>query len=417
MEWYCKVNDKETGPLDFHDLERMLQSGEVKADTLIKTNSASEWVKLIESGLVELDTGAEKIVPPPLPGGKSIVTDVSAVLENAERIAVNILDAAPQHAIATFRDLKEMDWKAEILPIDSSNLNDLMKSGVFWSSVLLGVTPLFIVTLQEADAQLTVFALFFAALWGVLFHKFIMKADSGLKWTAGALFFTGVIGINLLLLAYTFIIPDFFLNLVNSDIATVRLFGFVFQVGICEELCKLLPVLIYAVFKFRSVNPVTMIEVGVFSGLGFAAFENVSYGHDFVLNTYVQTMQYGEAGLAAGVHTAMVATMLRSLSLVFCHAVWSGIFAYFVSTVAVTRRRIIVLFFLGLAVSSVLHGIYNWFVGVQPTVAALLAGFSFALFYGYLSKVSRSGVEGTAPAKDESRPEVPADAATEPAAV
>lgn len=35
--------------------------------------------------------------------------------------------------------------------------------------------------------------------------------------------------------------------------------------------------------------------------------------------------------------------------------------------------------------AAVLHGAYDWLTGLQMTMAA--AGFSFVLFYGYLSKL------------------------------
>jgi RsiW-degrading membrane proteinase PrsW (M82 family) len=379
MEWYCKINDEQLGPLNEEDLVRMVESGEIRADTLVKRDESSDWVKLIDSGLVELDSGT---AGKDQPNGKN-------TMSNVERIATNIIDAAPHHVISTFSDLKHMDWKAEVLPIDSSNLGTLMKDSVFWSVVLFGIIPLLIITINGQDMQLTAFALFFAALWGVLFHKFVIKSSASWKWLVASLFITGVGGINLLLWLYAHILPDFYIEMAGSENAVVRLLGLVLQTGICEELIKLLPVLIYVVWKRKAINPIVLIEIGVFSGLGFAAFENVSYGHDSVVRSYMLTSRYGEAGLAVGVHRAMTTTMLRSISLVFCHAVWSGTFAYFVSVAAASRKRIIALFLVGLTVSATLHGVYNWFCGVQPTVAALIAGFSFALFYAYLSKVDR----------------------------
>ena len=79
--------------------------------------------------------------------------------------------------------------------------------------------------------------------------------------------------------------------------------------------------------------------------------------------------------------------MLRSLSLVFCHAVWAGTFAYFLAMAFVSGRRWVPLVIIGLLVPAVLHGAYDWFASMQPTVAALIAGGSFMLFYGYVAKL------------------------------
>ena len=45
------------------------------------------------------------------------------------------------------------------------------------------------------------------------------------------------------------------------------------------------------------------------------------------------------------------------------------------------------LIIVGILVAAVLHGAYDWLTGLQMTMAAAAAGFSFVLFYGYLSKL------------------------------
>ena len=77
--------------------------------------------------------------------------------------------------------------------------------------------------------------------------------------------------------------------------------------------------------------------------------------------------------------------MLRSLSLVFCHAIWAGIAAYFTAVASIERRRVGALIIVGILVAAVLHGAYDGLTGLQMTLAT--AGFSFVLFYGYLSKL------------------------------
>lgn len=43
----------------------------------------------------------------------------------------------------------------------------------------------------------------------------------------------------------------------------------------------------------------------------------------------------------------------------------------------------------GLAVSPILHGFYDWFASTeQISAAAMIAGFSFMLFYAYISKLN-----------------------------
>ena len=129
--------------------------------------------------------------------------------------------------------------------------------------------------------------------------------------------------------------------------------------------------------------------IGVFSGLGFAAFENIYFGNQSIEKLIELTRQFGADGLKVGATIAMVSVLLRSLSLVFCHAVWSGIVGYFLALAWLTGKRRGALFLVGLLTASVLHGLYDWFVIVlnQGTFAALVVAASFMLFYAYLSKL------------------------------
>lgn len=160
--------------------------------------------------------------------------------------------------------------------------------------------------------------------------------------------------------------------------------------GIWEELCKIMPVLMYVGWKKMrksDISPSAILTIGVFSGLAFAAFENVEYAKLSVLRSFELTSKYGADGLAEGVKGAMITVMLRALSLVFCHAVWCGIFSCFIAVATATGRRWGALLLVGLGVSSILHGLYDWLLSVNDTLAALTAGFSFMLFYAYVAKL------------------------------
>ncbi|MCB0520814.1 MAG: PrsW family intramembrane metalloprotease [Lewinellaceae bacterium] len=298
-----------------------------------------------------------------------------------------ILETGAKQAKEIFEDLKHISFQEEILPIDHNNIAALMKDFVFWAVTLLGIIPLLIVTVQDPNTQLTLFALFFAFVWGVILKKFVLN-DAG-AWRLGiaSFFFTGIAGVWLLLFIYRTFLPNFYLNLPDSKNALVSLFGFIFQVGLWEEMLKALPLLIVLRLLKLKVKPIHLVTIGVFSGLGFAAFENLHYGENAVFSTYSLTRDYGVQGLVTGVQNAMVITMLRAVSLVFCHAVWSGIVSYFVATAMIRRERVAALIITGIAVAASVHGVYDWLAGIQPTIAALLAGFSFALFYGYLLKL------------------------------
>ncbi len=298
-----------------------------------------------------------------------------------------IFESGAKQAKEVLEDLKQISFREEIIPIDQNNISVLLKDFVFWAVTLLGIVPLLIVTIQNPSAQLTLFALFFAFVWGVILKKFVLNDRGSWRLGIGSFFFTGIIGIWLLLLIYRLLLPDFYLAMPDSRSTLISLLGFIFQVGIWEETIKALPLLLIIKVMKLDLKPIHFVTVGVFSGLGFAAFENLHYGENAVFSTYSLTRDYGVEGLVTGVQNAMVVTMLRAVSLVFCHAVWSGIVAYFIAIATIRKEKVTALIISGLLVAAILHGLYDWLAGVQPTIAALLAGFSFALFYGYLLKL------------------------------
>lgn len=301
----------------------------------------------------------------------------------------NIIEKSSKQAQTILKDLQQIPLKQEIMPIDQTNMHLLLKDFIFWAVSFLGIIPLLIITVNHVSTQLTMFALFFAFVWGVIFKKFILKDHGSNRLPVASLFFTGIIGIWLLLFIYRFL-PNFYLDAADHSNLLISLMGYVFQVGICEELVKSLPIFIALKWFRKDLNELTLITIGVFSGLGFAAFENLHYGDNAIGNTYAKTLDHGVSGLVSGVQNAMVLVMLRSLSLVFCHAVFSGIVAYFISIANLRGKQQSALILIGFATASILHGVYDWLAGIQPTMAALLAGFSFALFYGYLMKLKNT---------------------------
>ena len=278
-------------------------------------------------------------------------------------------------------DLKSIKFREEIIPIDKTNISILKKDFVFWAVAMLGITPLFLISISDRQFQLSAFAIFFAIIWGVIFKKFVVENTDRWQLPLRSALFTGIVGINILGFIYK-IIPPFY----NSKNEIVSLFGYLLFVGPLEELCKIVPVIIYIFWKRSSANAFTIIIIGIFSGLGFAAFENISYYNAMVEISKLSTNWSGDIN-GEITATAMIVMMLRSISLVFCHATWSGIFAYFLALGHVTKKRRVALFIVGLSVSALIHGMYDWFCGIEIILGAIVVGFSFILFYAYKTKL------------------------------
>lgn len=398
--WYWSENGQQLGPCDSKQLKELARGGRIQPSSLIWKTGMADWSPA--SSVQGLFEGVATAPPPASPAPPPVPPVRPAAASDGPALAEKALATARQQAATIFSDLRGLNFREEVLPIDETNLKTVLNDYVFWCVTLLGVVPLLIYTVQRTDYQLTAFALFFAALWGVIFKYFIVRVPQRWPIMIASLFTTGIAGIYILLKIYEHILPEAYLALPNSESGMVSLFGFIVQVGVCEELCKATPVLAYLIWKGRNAEPLTAVLVGVFSGLGFAAFENMFYAERAISDSVNLGYQYGLEGQAAGTQAAMVNVMLRSLSLVFCHAVWAGILAYFLAVAALGRRRWGALFLIGWAVSALLHGVYDWLAGMQPTIAALVVALSFVLFYAYMGKLralgSNPAAEGSADA-------------------
>jgi hypothetical protein len=82
-----------------------------------------------------------------------------------------------------------------------------------------------------------------------------------------------------------------------------------------------------------------------------------------------------------------VASLLVILSLTIANAIWTAIFAYYLSCAAIAGNQWWKFALLGLAVSSCLHGIYLCLCPNNPGLATILIFAGFVLFYGYLAKI------------------------------
>jgi len=302
-------------------------------------------------------------------------------------------------------DIKGLDLRGEILPTGRGDLVAMFKDFVFVAVILLGTIPLLIISVTRTDAQLTLFALFFALVWGVVFKLFILQDEASWKWPIASLFFTGIVGLWALLFMYTFLLPEFYLDLADSGNLVVSLIGFVLQVGLWEESLKAVPVLALAFWLGRKLSPMHLLTVGVFSGLGFAAFENMDYANRAISQSYSLTRDFGISGLVEGVQAAMVTVLLRAVSLVFAHAVFAGIVAYFVAAAAARTHGRTALIMLGVGLAALLHGLYDWLAGLQTTAAALVIALCFVLFYSYVTRLRRVAQPGQgAVAADAAQP-------------
>jgi RsiW-degrading membrane proteinase PrsW (M82 family) len=154
--------------------------------------------------------------------------------------------------------------------------------------------------------------------------------------------------------------------------------GFTCGVGICEELCKSLPLLYHFTHRPR-LSWQGACSWGLAAGIGFGVAEGIMYSSD----------QYNGV---SGTGTYLV----RFISCVALHAIWSGIagmtictlqeqFANSTSLSDLAGWTLIVL-----AVPAVLHGLYDTLLKKDMSVLALgIAVVSFAVFAVFVERLRR----------------------------
>lgn len=175
------------------------------------------------------------------PAHRTVPVSIPVTPPNVARGALDAGGREESHINRLADNLAAMNLTREIVPIDETNIHALAKDFVFWGVAALGVLPTLFMTFTDKDHQIGALALFFAAIWGVIFKRLVIPDSGGWKAPVASFLFTGVIGIPLLLLLLGFIPPAWNAVMRNPNLI-VALLGFIFNGALREELCKVLPV-------------------------------------------------------------------------------------------------------------------------------------------------------------------------------
>ncbi|MDR1383787.1 MAG: PrsW family intramembrane metalloprotease [Planctomycetaceae bacterium] len=372
-QWYYS-NDGQTGygPYAGSTIAQMIRSGQILANSLLwQENGQPEQAQRIPA--------FHSVFYPP---NTSVYSGVS------QNVQPNVPPSIPTPSITDIPREKISD----VFLFTAENIQKILLSPIFWVVMVLGVLPLVIISVDDPSGYLPLVGMlfFFGFLWGGIFRSLVIKSNDKLYIPITAMFFTGIIG-----LAFLLPLTNLYMRITEHDNLILSLLGFIFGVGICEELCKIAPVGIYMIVMLicQKKPSLTMILlIGVFSGLGFSVYENKQYVENHIIKTLLKLDDAQNAEdvihtIIDGIMSAMILVMLRSLTCVFGHAVWSGIFSYFIAMSYQFPRRVFLYLPLGLGITAFLHGFYDWLFILQPTYPAFIAVASFVLFYGYCIKV------------------------------
>lgn len=213
-------------------------------------------------------------------------------------------------------------------------------------------------------------ALYFSCIWGLFFYYLFKTPQVTLRTTVTTFFLTQL---------FVFIVWDIFgLVRFNPFYALTEvafpfdLLGFVFGVGLTEELGKMVPLFIICHQAKEPVWPRTLVFYGLMAGIAFGVFEGVQY--QVTVNT---TLDYT---------SAFYSNIARLTSLPFLHAIWCAIAGYFIAYAKLYPKYRRSLYLLAIAIPALLHGLYDTFCQVSIFIAIAISFIGVFLLMAYLKR-------------------------------
>lgn len=255
-----------------------------------------------------------------------------------------------------------------LLPKKSFSLATLKSDQKLFILSLIGLAPAFLIKFSGAGIfTFYAIALYFSVIWGLFFYT-IFKTNQVSILKSVIIFFSVQILIFVLfdLLRITEMNPLY--ALINDNNTFIeKLIGFIFGVGVFEELVKLIPVFVLIRFSKEPLLPQTVVFYGLISGIGFGVFEGVIY--QLTVNS---KLDYG---------TGFFLNIARLTSLPFLHAIWAAISAYFISFSFLYPNNRYSLWLLAVFIPAVLHGVYDVFTWSLPGLFISYLGVALLIVY------------------------------------
>lgn len=253
----------------------------------------------------------------------------------------------------------------------------IVRSRLYLGLLFLAITPILLLDLRinVVVGMMVYFSLF----WFFVFQPLLAThiKISPLIVDVGAYIFTGLVGTTLAMIVESFWYTHGGAPWLNARSFMLAAPAYVLFVGITEEFAKQIVVLIVlGVQRLRGKvwPPLTYMMLGVSSGLGFSAVENISYVEHGIA---FEVMRHA---FGLGTFTALT----RALYTPFLHAIWAGIAAWGFGQVAAngfTRWRVGVGL---LSLAAILHGIYDAGIARHPILAIFDVAGSYLLFLALL---------------------------------
>ncbi len=290
-------------------------------------------------------------------------------------ISTSINYQKPNNEKSFIDDLKSFDFN-DVFPYKDALKAEVYQNNIVKTLIFLGLFPLTIsLFLSNLTLQYTagILGIYYACIWGIILYNLIRPLYFSWADILKCALFTMFIGIPVLFFFQT--VPPFtFLYAVKDEIDIIKkLIGFIFGVGLLEEICKALPVYIFMLNTGKLKEPQTASFYGAISGLGFAVYEGINYAV-FIYPSIAN----------ASLSNYILVTTIRFISLPLIHAIWAGIVGYFIGLAAINPSRKKAIIFIGIAIAAILHGVYDTFAG--GFIGLVTVVFSILLFATYLQR-------------------------------
>jgi RsiW-degrading membrane proteinase PrsW (M82 family) len=214
---------------------------------------------------------------------------------------------------------------------------------------IIGLLPSLLMYIVFPFPDFVVFyaiALYFSIIWGLFFYYLFKTPQVSLKLTV-ILFFASQIFVFIAwdILGLPRLNPFYLLLKKESFLLTCS--GYIFGVGLTEELAKAFPLFIIIAMAKKPLIPQTVVYYGLMSGIAFGVFEGVQYQ----MNVNI------ELDYSSGFYM----NIARLTGLPFLHAIWCGLAGYFIAFAKLYPKYRYSLYFLAISIPSVLHGLYDSF--------------------------------------------------------
>ncbi|GMA64882.1 PrsW family intramembrane metalloprotease [Alicyclobacillus fastidiosus] len=259
----------------------------------------------------------------------------------------------------------------------------ILKSRLYWGILLFAIIPILLETLgiNIVFGMLVYFSLF----WFFVFRPLVKTSQPGRSLIADivAYVFTAVIGTMFALFVENFWVSNGAAPFLQSNSPPIAIPSYIVFVGTTEEFSKQIIILLAIAFvRIRRIHvkPVEFMIMGISSGLGFSAIENISYVQKGIMNEVVHHT----------VGTGVVTALSRALYTPFLHAIFAGIASYGLG-LAASRGGKTWWGALGMwLIAACFHGFYDATIDTHVGWALIAVALCYFLFLALLLSGMRS---------------------------